>query len=112
MKSFTVYIVVHCCSVSFDYSNNVMPKYKDIENQYNLCLTNKKYILQNIKNVKPFEQISMVDDSKLKIELSIYVGENNYVKNMLYFIYLLGITKKNYTLNDYNDFKDNTIYFY
>jgi hypothetical protein len=105
-------IIFDCFSVSFDYSNNIMPKYKDIENQYDICITNKKYILQNINNVKPFEQISMIDDSKLKIELSIYVGENNFIKNMLYFIYLLGITKKNYTLNDYNDFKDTTIYFY
>jgi hypothetical protein len=91
--------------VSFEYSNNVMPNYKSIGN-YNFYITNKKYILQNINKSKPLDAINMVDDSKLKIELSIYVGECCVIKYLLFFIYLFGITKKNYTMNDYNAYKD------
>ena len=98
------------CCVSFEYSNSIMPNYKDIGN-YNLYITNKKYLLQNINKSKPFDTINMVDDSKLKIELSIYVGECYIVKYFLFFIYLFGITKKNYTIKDYNDYKDTICYF-
>jgi hypothetical protein len=98
------------CVVSFEYSNNAMPNYKSIGN-YNFYITNKKYILQNINKSKPFDAINMVDDSKLKLELSIYVGENCIVKYCLFFIYLCGITKRNYTINDYNDYKDTICYF-
>ena len=51
----------------------------------------------------------MIDDSKLKIELSIYVGENSFIKYALFLIYVFGITKKNYTINDYTTFKDTII---
>ena len=98
------------CVVSFEYSNNVMPNYKSIGN-YNYYITNKKYILQNINKSKSFDKINMIDDSKLKIELSIYVGECYIVKYFLFFIYLSGITKKNYTIKDYNDYKDTICYF-
>jgi len=87
-----------------------MPNYKSI-GRHNFYITNKKYILQNINNSKPFDKINMIDDSKLKIELSIYVGENYVVKYFLFFIYLSGITKKNYTIKDYNDYKDTIIYY-
>ena len=97
-------------SVSFEYSNNIMPNYKDI-GKYNFYITNKKYILQNINKSKPFDKINMIDDSKLKIELSIYVGQYYVVKYFLFFIYLSGITKKNYTIKDYNDYKDTNCYF-
>jgi hypothetical protein len=96
------------CTVSFEYSNNIMPNYKSIGN-YNFYITNKKYILQNINKSKPFDIINMIDDSKLKIDLSIYVGEHCAVKYILFLIYLCGITKKNYTIKDYNEYKD-TIY--
>jgi hypothetical protein len=95
------------CSVSFDYSNNIMPNYKDI-GKYNLYITNKKYILQNKDKLINYE---MVDESKLKIELSIYIGEYYVVKYLLFVIYFVGITKKNYTTTDYNMFKDTVCYF-
>ena len=97
-------------SVSFEYSNNIMPNYKNIGN-YNIYITNKKYILQNKNNSIPFDKINMVDNSKLKLELSIYVGESYFIKNILYYIYLLGITKKNYTKEDYNRFKDTMFHY-
>jgi hypothetical protein len=97
-------------SVSFDYSNINMPTYTEI-GIYNFYITNKKYILQNINKSKPFDTINMVDDSKLKIELSIYVGEYYVIKYFLFFIYLCGITKKNYTIKDYNNFKDTIIHY-
>ena len=112
--SFVLYgmlnMIFDILSVSFEYSNNIMPNYKDI-GQYNLYITNKKYLLQNINNLKQFDTINMIDDSKLKIELSVYVGKHSFVKYFLLIIYLFGITKKNYTIIDYNNFKDTIIYF-
>ena len=93
------------CVVSFDYSNNVMPNYKNI-GKYNFYITNKKYILQNKDKLINYE---MVDENKLKIELSIYVGEYSFIKYALFLIYVFGITKKNYTIKDYNTFKDTII---
>lgn len=113
--SFVLYgllnIIFDICSVSFEYSNSTMPSYKDIDNYDNFTITNKKYILQSVNKSLPFETINMEDNSKLKIELSIYVGGKSAIKYFLFFIYLLGITKKNYTIKDYNDFKDTTIRF-
>ncbi len=97
-------------TVSFDYSNNNMPNYKEI-GDYNFYITNKKYLLQNTDISLPFEKINMIDNSKLKIELSIYVGENYYIKHSLLVIYLLGITKRNYTIIDYNNLKDTIIHY-
>ncbi len=97
-------------SVSFDYSNNKMPNYKNIGN-YNYYITNKKYVLENKEIFNSINKSNTIDDSKLKIELSIYVGEKCLIKYILFFIYLSGITKKNYAMNNYNDFKDNRIRF-
>ena len=69
------------------------------------------YILQNIKNSLPFDTINIIDNSKLKIELSIYIGERYFIKKLLLFIYYFGITPKNYTILNYNNFKDNIIHF-
>jgi hypothetical protein len=98
-------MVFDICSVSFEYSNDMMPSYKEI-GYYNLYITNKKYILQDINKSIPFDKVNIVDNSKLKIELSVYAGESCIVKYALLFIYLFGITKKNYTMNEYNDFKN------
>jgi hypothetical protein len=112
--SFVLYSLLNIffdiCVVSFDYSNNVMPNYKNI-GKCNFYITNKKYILQNINKSKTYDTINMIDDSKLKIELSIYVGENSFIKYALFLIYVFGITKKNYTINDYTTFKDTICYF-
>jgi hypothetical protein len=105
-------ILFEIFTVSFEYSNNKMPAYKDI-GSYNFYITNKKYILQDKNNnITQFDtNVIVIDNSKIKIELSIYAGENYFIKNTLYFIYLLGITKKNYTKEDYNIFKDNILRF-
>jgi hypothetical protein len=107
--SFVLYgllnIFFDICVVSFDYSNNVMPNYKNI-GKYNFYITNKKYILQNKDKLINYE---MVDENKLKIELSIYAGEYSFIKYALFLIYVFGITKKNYTIKDYNTFKDTII---
>ncbi len=83
----------------------LLPNYKYI-GKYNFYITNKKYSLQNINKSKPFDKINMEDDSKLKIELSIYLGKYCLIKYFLFVIYFFGITKKNYTIKDYNEYKD------
>lgn len=108
-SSFVLYgllnIFFDICVVSFDYSNHVMPNYKNI-GKYNFYITNKKYILQNKDKLINYE---MIDENKLKIELSIYVGEYSFIKYALFLIYVFGITKKNYTIKDYNTFNDTII---
>jgi hypothetical protein len=86
-----------------------MPNYKNI-GIYNFFITNKKYIIQHNSQTdyhhpEGFKSYC-IDDSKLKIELNIYVGENYFVKYVLLLIYLLGITPKNYTMLEYNDFQE------
>jgi hypothetical protein len=102
-------VIFELCSVSFEYSNSSMPNYKEI-GIYNFFITNKKYVLQS-KNLSNMADLNMADNSRLKIELSIYVGNFIWIKYLLFLIYLFGITKKNYTINDYNDFKDTIIFF-
>ena len=97
-------------SVSLDYTNRLMPNYKNI-GIYSFYITNKKYALNSRNISKPLESSNMVDDSKLNIELTMYVGDYNLIKYTLFVIYILGITKKNYTLNDFNTFKCNEIFF-
>lgn len=92
-----------------------MPTYEELlKTPYILTITNKKYTLQNKNETNinnPFQSF-IVDNSKLVIELSLYIGKNKIIKNILYFIYICGITKKNFTLNNYNDFKDNKIIYF
>lgn len=64
-----------------------MPNYKNIGN-YKFYIVDKKYILQNKNNSIPFDKINMVDDSKLKIEISIYVGEKNILYKVCYIIFI------------------------
>lgn len=97
-------------TVSFDYTNKSMPNYKELTNHNHIYINNKKYILQNKNNSIPFDKIIMVDDSRIKLELNIYVGDNTIMKYMLLIIYMSGITKKNYTMKSYNEFRD-TIHF-
>lgn len=103
---------------SFDFTNKNMPEYDAIDFSYSVCITNKKvaYIIEQIPptetkhlNTSP-NTIKL--KSKLQLEISIYIGGNNYIKHMLYYIYILGITHKNYTQLDYKHFnKTNFICF-
>lgn len=95
-------------TVSFEYTNNDMPNYNKMNVYSKLYISNKKYILQNKNsNYMPFETTNIIDDSKLLLELSIYAGNNPYINNLLFYIYILGITNKNYTRKESSYFKDN-----
>lgn len=92
-------------TVSFEYSNESMPEYKNI-GKYNFYITNKKYKLQikkepnvNGNNLDEVLQCKILNESKLKFELSVYLGENNVIKKLLFYTYLFGITKKNFVTN-------------
>ena len=99
-------IIFDFFSVSFEFSNISMPNFKNIC-EYNFYITNKKYILQSkSSSSNPFEHGTTIDDSRIKIDISIYVGDYVCIKYFLMVIYLLGITKQNYTIMNYNDFKD------
>jgi hypothetical protein len=98
-------IIFDYFTVSYDYTNNLMPSYNKL-GIYNLYITNKKYILQDVDDIVDKNKRHILDNSKLRIELNMYVGRNRYIKYILFVIYLLGITKKNYTTLDYNSFKD------
>lgn len=100
-------------TVSFDFSNEKMPNYNEFGNN-KYFITNPLYALQDInqsQNGVGQSEINMIDNSKLKLTISIYVGDNKMLKTLLYIIYFFGITKKNFTSVDKNNFKENVLHF-
>jgi hypothetical protein len=88
-------------TVAFEFTNSSFPTYQNIGN-YNWFIPSKKYKLDN--------GVMNVDESRLMIEISLYLGENHTINNTLNIIYLLGITKKNYTNVDIRNFKSNILF--
>lgn len=103
-------IIVETYTVSFDYTNEYMPTYNEL-NYYIFFITNKKYILLTNQVMKDLTKIDMIDNSRLVLEVNVYVGNNYIIKYFIYYVYLLGITKRNYTMKDYEMFKYNKIRF-
>jgi hypothetical protein len=103
-------IIVETYTVSFDYTNENMPTYNELNN-YIFFITNKKYILLDNQVIESLTKMYMIDNSRLVLEVNVYVGNNYIIKYFIYYIYLLGITKRNYTMKDYEMFKYNKIRF-
>jgi hypothetical protein len=85
-----------------------MPKYKQ-NYKYHIYVSNKKYILKDIDNGLGLIKPNLINDSRLVIKLNIYEGNYIIIKHLLFLIYVLGITSKNYTNQHYTYFKDNII---
>jgi hypothetical protein len=74
---------------------------------------NNLYGENNIKNkeknvvidVKEENSDLVIENSKLIVELSIYPGKISLIQNTLYIIYLLGITKRNFTITNIKSFE-------
>jgi hypothetical protein len=98
-------IIFDTFTFSCEYTNDGLPKHDELE-FYNWTIVNKKYNLKNgiEKNINNtvhidtyFRNEKIVDASNIKLELSFYVGNNEKIESLLNYIYLFGITKKNYT---------------
>ena len=79
-----------------------------------LVILNKKYNLKTDEDQGTQERIDlndflinkqMIDSSNLKLDLSFYIGNDEKLETLLNYIYLLGITKKNYTQINLNKLK-------
>ena len=107
-------IIFDTFTFSYEYTNDTFPKYNEI-GFYNWTIVNKKYnlkdkIKQNINNATNLDDYlkneKIIDASNLKLELSFYVGNNEKIELLLNYIYLFGITKKNYTQINRDKLKD------
>ena len=93
-------ILFDILTVSFEYGSDKFPNYKNM-GYCRWYVTNKKYNTDN-KFTRETNANSNENLKKYSVsfEISVYVGEHNLIKNMLFYIYLMGITKKNFTLDD------------
>lgn len=106
-------IVFDTYTVSIEYTNNMLPNYDKL-GFYNFTIMNKKYNLKNSEGKKNNTNATMndfllsnsiVDSSNIKLELSFYVGHDENIEKLLNYIYLFGITKKNYTQINHDELK-------
>jgi hypothetical protein len=79
-------------TITFDYSNETFPTHDEMMTNNNIS---KLFIITN----KTYEFNDHINNSKLKMQLTIYPGNNNIIHQLLSLIYRLGITKKNYVIN-------------
>jgi hypothetical protein len=117
----SIFLFYYLCNLFFDiftvsisYKNNKMPLYKDITYYEMLMLSNKKYRLN--KDTKYDFTLNnfnyyYINNSNLELDIHIYVGDNILVNNILYYIYLFGITRKNFSLKEHTNFIHNEIIF-
>jgi hypothetical protein len=121
----TLNIIFDMFTYSNDFTNNKLPTYDNL-NFYNFMIVNKKCNLKiklnsidrfsnecNLsKNYNKTEEcVENTHNStrNLKLELNFYVGKSETMEMLLNYIYLFGITKKNYTqidLDVLSDFED------
>ena len=104
-------MIVEIYTISFDYTNDIMPTYNEL-GHYTYYITNKKYKLLSKQVVESLSKMYMIDNSRLVLEVNLYIGSKHEIKYLIYWVYKLGITKRNYTLKDYTNFKDNRMMFY
>ena len=74
-----------------DNYSQIIP-YLGLDNLLNLEKEKEKEIEIETKTEKEALNIS-----NLKIDITVYIGDNNYIKYMLFYIYLFGITSRNFT---------------
>ena len=107
-------IIFDTFTFSYEYTNDLLPKYNELK-FYNWTIVNKKYNLKDGEEKNENKNITLddhyinkknVDVSNLKLELSFYIGNNEKIELLLNYIYLFGITKKNYTQINRDKLKD------
>ena len=100
---------------SFDFKSNNFPKYNEFNFLHKLTISNYQIIpLNGIKEewkegeITPLE--TSFDDTKIFINVSTYNVDFNFIKIILYFIYIFGITDKNYVHGKNHDYFKETIH--
>jgi len=106
-------IIFDYFTVAFEYTDDNFPTYDKLGN-HKWFIPNKKYKLDHkFANDRKNSNLgySIIDNSKILVEFSIYNDKSQWIKNMLFIIYFMGVTKKNYTLIDISNFNNNILYF-
>jgi len=83
-------------SNSYGNSDDKLPNYKNFGN-YSLYVTNKKYKVKNKQLINVKHCQTLLDNGNIQLELTVYLGDSVILQHLLFGIYLLGITKKNFT---------------
>lgn len=108
-------IIFDFFTVSIELSTTSFPSYKNIK-LYNLYIYDKKYYLKpKLPNKYDSHDENydciLIDKNNTFINIYIYSGNDINIEQILYFIYLFGLTKKNYTREHKNNFVESEYFF-
>jgi hypothetical protein len=100
---------------SIELSTTSFPNYKNFK-LYNLYIYDKKYYLKHIlpnrfDSHDENHECILIDKNNTCINVYIYIGNDEKIENLLYFIYLFGLTTKNYTREHKNNFIESEYFF-
>lgn len=95
-------------TIGIELSTVSFPNYTKIQ-LFNLYIYDKKYYLKQMvpnrfDSHNENHNCILIDKNNTFIDVYIYTGGNENIENMLYFIYIFGLTKKNYTREHKNNF--------
>lgn len=102
-------------TISIELSTTSFPNYNKLK-LFNLYIYDKKYYLKSIPpNRFDMHEEShnciLIDKNNTFMNVHIYTGNDEKVELILYFIYLFGLTKKNYTREHKNNFIESEYFF-
>lgn len=102
------------CTVSIELTTSLPVYNSENFKLQNIYIFDKKYYLKSAipvtsgfpkQNDEP--NCLLIDKNNTSLNVNVYIGNNLMVEQILYFIYLFGLTKKNYTREHKNNFIDN-----
>jgi hypothetical protein len=114
--------IIESSNIFFDFftifielSTTSLPSYKNLQ-LYNLYIYDKKYYLKpKMPNKYDLHdenhECILIDKNNTFINIYIYPENDSNIENILYFIYLFGLTKKNYTRQHKNNFLESEYFF-
>jgi hypothetical protein len=102
-------------TISIELSTTSFPNYKQ-NYLFNLYIYDKKYYLKpmlpnRFESHDETRDCILIDKNNTYINVYIYSGNDNNIEITLYFIYLFGLTKKNYTREHKNNFIESEYFF-
>ena len=102
-------------AISIEVSSISFPNYNKMQ-LLNLYIYDKKYYLRpmipnRFESHDETRDCILIDRNNTYVDISIYTGNNNNIEIVLYFIYLFGFTKKNYTREHKNNFIESEYFF-
>lgn len=101
-------------TIAIEISSNSFPT-NEIK-IYDIHIYDKKYYFKksNLGKYKANEEeynTVLIDKNNTYTNVYIYTGTNTNIENALYFIYVYGLTTKNYTREHTNNFTENELFY-